>query len=468
MTFLYHPVSPRQKGGSLSILLDRSRPSSTIYDKLTANSRIMALSPLLQDAAALVTRENQRVVDTIGDKDPLPYRPLISINGAQYFPEPYSSPRLTPGQRVGMIPIASLGTLSVISTLCLIAFILSRMINWKGHYRTWVGYNQYVVLVLSLLVADLVQGSGFVVSWFWIRIDMILAPSSACFAQGWLLHSGDISSGFFVLAIALHTYYTVVHGKRIGNKTFVGIVVGIWIWSIAITAAGVWMHGSQRYFTAAGSWCWVSPAFETERLWCHYVWIFAIEASTILIYSITFLFLRRKTRQLMAAEANYNNNCTPPGSGSGSSRSRRPETATIQAVNRIARLMVFYPLIYLMLTLPLSAGKAVPWTTTTETNNKKMLTQKNQDACGPCPAAPAPPVPYTPPSPAPSSPPAAGSTLYSTPPLANACSRIPCPPLLVLMLLLLTVAITATATAKSMKNVCFLHGIARLPQRCNR
>lgn len=360
MTFLYHPVSPRQIRGSLSSLLDRSRPSSTIYDKLTANSRIMALSPLLQDAAALVTRENQRVVDTIGDKDPLPYRPLISINGAQYFPEPYSSPRLTPGQRVGMIPIASLGTLSVVSTLCLIAFILSRMINWKGHYRTWVGYNQYVVLVLSLLVADLVQGSGFVVSWFWIRIDMILAPSSACFAQGWLLHSGDISSGFFVLAIALHTYYTVVHGKRIGNKTFVGIVVGIWIWSIAITAAGVWMHGSQRYFTAAGSWCWVSPAFETERLWCHYVWIFAIEASTILIYSITFLFLRRKTRQLMAAEANYNNNCTPPGSGSGSSRSRRPETATIQAVNRIARLMVFYPLIYLMLTLPLSAGKSVP------------------------------------------------------------------------------------------------------------
>jgi hypothetical protein len=93
------------------------------------------------------------------------------------------------------------------------------------HYRTFLGYNQYVLLVLNLLIADLQQSSAFLISWNWIRVDAILAPSAPCFAQAWLLHSGDVSSGFFVLAIAVHTFITAVYGKRIGHKTF-GVMVG--------------------------------------------------------------------------------------------------------------------------------------------------------------------------------------------------------------------------------------------------
>lgn len=308
-------------------------------------------------------------MSTIG-KVPFPYEPLISINGVQYFPEPYSSPQLDDGKRNGMIPIATLATLSVASTLCLITFIISRMISWQGHYRTWVGYNQYVVLVLSLLIADLQQSSAFLISWFWIRIDMIVAPSTPCFAQGWLLHSGDVSSGFFVLSIALHTYYTAVHGKRVGNKTFAAIVFAIWAWSYFLTGIGVGIHGHQKYFTAAGSWCWVSPAYETERLWCHYIWIFAIQFSTIIIYFITFCCLRRKTRRL---------------SITASSAIEGPAAVTIKAVNRIAMLMMLYPLIYLLLTLPLSAGKS---TCSSGMKQARMTDMTEQAACGLCRTVP--------------------------------------------------------------------------------
>lgn len=173
-----------------------------------------------------------------------PYSPRIEVNGHSYFPEPYSLSPLPNDLQVGLIPVAVLAMLSVGATLVLTGFIVWRLITWKMHYRTFLGYNQYVLLVLNLLIADLQQSSAFLISWHWIRYGAILAPSAPCFAQAWLLHSGDISSGFFVLAIAVHTFITAVHGKRIGHKTFFVGVGCIWIFAYFLTGLGV---GLYRY-----------------------------------------------------------------------------------------------------------------------------------------------------------------------------------------------------------------------------
>ena len=173
---------------------------------------------------------------------PPPYSPRIEVNGHHYFPEPYSLDPLPDDLRTGLIPVAVLAMLSVGATLTLISFIVVRLVTWKLHYRTFIGYNQYVLLVLNLLIADLQQSSAFLISWNWIRLSAILAPSPPCFAQAWLLHSGDLSSGFFVLAIAVHTFITAVHGKRIGHKTFAVAVIFIWAFSYFLTGLGVGLH----------------------------------------------------------------------------------------------------------------------------------------------------------------------------------------------------------------------------------
>lgn len=201
------------------------------------------------------------------------YSPRIEVDGGSYFPPPYSIDPLPSTLRIGLIPIGLLATLSVISTLSLICFICYRFATWRSHYRTFVGYNQYVVLVLNLLLADLQQSSAYLISFHWVHKNYILAPHPACFAQGWLLHSGDVSSAFFVLAIAVHTFYTAVYGRRIGNKTFGGLIIGIWIFSYFLTGIGVGIHGST-YYVRAGAWCWVSSEYETDRLALHYLWLF--------------------------------------------------------------------------------------------------------------------------------------------------------------------------------------------------
>ena len=172
-----------------------------------------------------------------------PYSPRIVVDGSSYFPAPFSLDPLPNDLRTGLIPVGVLALLSVMSTLTLISFICYRLATWKLHYRTFIGYNQYVILVLNLLIADLQQSSAFLISFHWIKLGRILAPSTPCFAQAWLLHSGDVSSGFFVLAIALHTFYTAVYGKRISFKWFATAVVLIWAFAYFLTGVGVGMHG---------------------------------------------------------------------------------------------------------------------------------------------------------------------------------------------------------------------------------
>ena len=202
-----------------------------------------------------------------------PYTPEIQYEGHSYFPEPYSLIPLTPTLHRGLWAVGIFALLSVASTLSLICFIAYRFATWRMHYRTFLGYNQYVVLVLNLLLADLQQSSGFMISLHWLHENHILAPSPACFAQGWLIHSGDVGSGLFVLAIAAHTFYTAVYGRRISNRAFAAGIVGLWGFAYLLAGIGVGLHG-DRYFVRAGAWCWVSESFESDRLLTHYLWIF--------------------------------------------------------------------------------------------------------------------------------------------------------------------------------------------------
>ncbi|KAI7158687.1 hypothetical protein KC349_g4714 [Hortaea werneckii] len=270
-----------------------------------------------------------------------PYSPRITVDGGEYFPPPYSTTDLSPVASRGLIPVGILAALSVVTSMGLICFIGFRILTWRLHYKTFVGYNQYVVLVLNLLLADVQQAASFLISFHWVHKNYILAPHPACFAQAWLLHSGDVSSAFFVLAIALHTFFTAVYGMRIGNKTFYTGIFALWVFSYFLTGLGVGLHG-DKYFTKAGAWCWVSSEYERDRLGLHYIWLFIVEFGTILIYFLTFQQLRRKTSQLFAGHQVGHN---------------LPNQATVEAVNRITKLMTLYPCVYVVLTLPLAAGR---------------------------------------------------------------------------------------------------------------
>jgi hypothetical protein len=70
--------------------------------------------------------------------------------------------------------------------------------------------------------------------------------------------------------------------------------------------------------------------------------VFLVQFGTVVLYVVTFFMLRKKTKQIFA--------------NAGQARDQ-PNIATVKAVNRITTLMTLYPCVYVILTLPLSAGR---------------------------------------------------------------------------------------------------------------
>lgn len=219
--------------------------------------------------------------------------------GERYFAYPNSLDPLTPVFRTGLIPVALFSMMSLISVTALLLFITHRLLSWRRHYREYVGYNQYVILIYNLLLADLQQSIAFSISFHWLRINKIVAPTTPCFIQAWFLHIGDVASGFFVLAIAVHTWMGVVKGYKLPYVWFVVSILFIWLAALILTILGPALY-QNRFFTRAGGWCWVSVDFQQERLWLHYLWIFIVEFGTIAIYGHIFIHLRGRIRGIIA------------------------------------------------------------------------------------------------------------------------------------------------------------------------
>lgn len=171
------------------------------------------------------------------------YEPRMDLDGGSYFPAPYSLDVLPASLHGGLIVLGLLAMCSLGATLILIAFLCHYLRIQKKHERLRVQSYQYIILVLSLLLADLQQSSAFVISFHWVHYNRILAPSVPCSLQGWLLQEGDVSSGFFVLAIAVHTYYTTILGRRVSMKTFWSGVALTWILTLLLSVFGVGLHG---------------------------------------------------------------------------------------------------------------------------------------------------------------------------------------------------------------------------------
>lgn len=161
----------------------------------------------------------------------------------------------------GLLAIGCLATLSFMFTSGLLGFISWRMISWQRFYASSIGHNQSIVLIYQLLLADFLQSLGFLISFYWASEREIIGPSDACFVQGWLIQIGDVSSAFFVLAIALHTVYQVAFSKNLSHRGFLTAVSSVWGLALLLTSLAP-IIGGRYIFERAG--VWVSN-FRPER-----------------------------------------------------------------------------------------------------------------------------------------------------------------------------------------------------------
>ncbi|KAJ5223869.1 hypothetical protein N7468_008411 [Penicillium chermesinum] len=226
---------------------------------------------------------------------------------------------------------------SLCSTIGLLSFLTYRFINWRQYYKQPLAKNQYVVLIYNLLLIDMQQAIGFTMSLYWATRRSVHFGEAACYLQGWWIQTGDAGSGLFVLAIALHTGAIVLRGRQLDFKTFVCGVIGLWVFILILGFIPVGLYGHESFVISEANWCWLSPRNEDERLWGHYLWIFISEFGTVVLYAAMFFYLRRRMQQAQML--------------------RTSQQESLRRLNRVVFYMVVYPLLYLILSLPLAAGR---------------------------------------------------------------------------------------------------------------
>ncbi|KAJ5612952.1 hypothetical protein N7510_006146 [Penicillium lagena] len=239
-------------------------------------------------------------------------------------------------QRRGLIAVTVMAFLSLVATASLLAFITYRLVFWRGKYTRYIGYNQYIILIYNLVLADFQQALGFLLCLRWILTDKIKSGTPACFLQGLWLQIGDPGSGAFVLAIAFHTFLLVVLGKKMSYKVFVSFVVGVWVFVAIIVTIPLAMYGAD-VFIPSGAWCWINEDYETVRLWTHYFWIFLAEFGTVCLYAVMYFQLRKQIAQ--------------------SSILGNSQLESLKRLRRVVGYMTIYPVVYIVLSLPLAAGR---------------------------------------------------------------------------------------------------------------
>ncbi|KAL3475215.1 G protein-coupled glucose receptor regulating Gpa2-domain-containing protein [Aspergillus californicus] len=262
---------------------------------------------------ALVPRFSYSDNDTGGDIDPLPH-----------------------DHRRGLIAVFVMAILSTIACLLLIGFITFRLIFWRAHHHRYIGYNQYIILIYNLVIADIQQSLAFLICAKWVKENKVEADTAACFLQGFWLQIGDPASGIFVLAIAFHTFYLVALGRKLSYKVFVSIVIGLWVFVAILVIIPIASHGSQ-VFVPSGAWCWISEDYEPIRLWTHYFWIFLAEFGTVSLYAVLWFQLRRRIKQSAILGSSH--------------------IESLKRLRRVVGYMVIYPMSYIVLSLPLAAGR---------------------------------------------------------------------------------------------------------------
>lgn len=173
---------------------------------------------------------------------------------------------------IGLRAVVALGFISFAASVTLLFILTYKLILW--HIKSKRS-NQFVILIFNLLWADIQQALAFLLNVEWLRLGSLQVDNPVCFAQGWLVSTGDLGSGVWCFVIGLHTFASVVLDYRLSPKAFYVAIAVAWAFIIGVSSIGIGLHGTNVY-VRSGVWCWIHHDLTDLRLWTHYVWIFIL------------------------------------------------------------------------------------------------------------------------------------------------------------------------------------------------
>ncbi|KAF9236419.1 hypothetical protein BU15DRAFT_76993 [Melanogaster broomeanus] len=262
-----------------------------------------------------------------------------------------SSPPFTFGTRLWMVFMAEAAAMSALAVSALLTYITySAVTIQQNASRRWSTDTHIHYYFLNLMICDLLQAIGGLLSIKWIA-EACVYSSAVCTVQGLLKHVGEVGVALSTTVITLHTLQVLAFRQNSSPK-FARVILAI-IWVTIALLVGIPNAVQRSIYDPAGAWCWIREPIH-ELISLQYMWMWTAALLNIVVYVFLALVVGRviiiEGHKIRLPRGDGRRQQTSTFSENLDSEHRRDEGA-------IALQMLFYPAVYTLTVLPISAAR---------------------------------------------------------------------------------------------------------------
>ncbi|EJC99093.1 uncharacterized protein FOMMEDRAFT_148710 [Fomitiporia mediterranea MF3/22] len=293
--------------------------------------------------------------------------------------------QLSKEQQVGLAFIIVCSFFSFLAVLTTLVLYVKNVVRSARYSGSLVFLKSDIdAYFLSLLVADMLVALGGIFNLKWVFQGRTTC-GALCSAQGGLEELGMPAVALSTLAIALHTFRVIFFHWSPPRTRIIALstLLGIWAFLILLVVIpAVSVSPLEPFFTPAPVWCFVGLAHIAFRAVTYvFAWVAVLGSS--IVYGLLFLRLRgallgtweggglcgslstlmRWSRCCRSgnfhSDSNGDRRASQGRHGPGTSLENSESEARLALPLREAHKMLWYPLCYIIIILPLSATR---WT----------------------------------------------------------------------------------------------------------
>ncbi|KDQ09241.1 hypothetical protein BOTBODRAFT_37150 [Botryobasidium botryosum FD-172 SS1] len=246
------------------------------------------------------------------------------------------------GPRLGVVFIVQAGIISAVAVIYVLSYklVLTARYIVTGESR-WTHVGIYFV---NLMVADAFLATGDIMNARWVSEGAVI-QGDFCKAQAIFKQFGDTGVALSTLAITIHTFVLLFFNVQMPSTPIVPSLVIVLIWLIVGLAVGIGSTVNPQYYAPTGYWCWIQHQYVAGQYASEYAWMWFTALVNIVLYVPLYFRLRGnitvggrsiRWRWLKSSQDAWNG-------------------ARANEASAAARKMLWYPVAYVVMVLPISA-----------------------------------------------------------------------------------------------------------------
>ncbi|KAG8960483.1 hypothetical protein FRC03_006490 [Tulasnella sp. 419] len=190
----------------------------------------------------------------------------------------------------------------------------------------------------------------------WVR-QASVTSSSFCTAQGVIKQMGDVGVSFNSAAIALHTFLVLFARLQLPNARWMPwLVVGlIWLFLLLAPLVSGLTHTNPPFYGPSTYWCWIDPHYSSQRIGLEYGLMWFVALLSAALYVPLFLTLRGNLQvDFVQSSATSRGKMKISWKRLHRDDTWRVDRTQKKGASNVARQMLAYPIVYIILILPMS------------------------------------------------------------------------------------------------------------------